>query len=190
MLRLFYPWEFAQSVFAIDFARLYAMGFRGLIFDIDNTLVPHGADSTPEIDALFARLHQMGFRSLMLSNNGPDRIRRFLQNIDAGFIDNAQKPRKKGYRQALARLGLERQQVVVIGDQVFTDIFGANRCRIPNILVRYIGYDPDADPGKRRRLEQRILNRYEKSPCRHRLGEILSAPTAAGEGTSGRDTAT
>lgn len=173
MLRLFYPWEFAQSVFDIDFSRLYAQGFRGLIFDIDNTLVPHGADSTPEIDALFARLHQMGFRTLMLSNNGPERIRRFLRNIDADFIDNAGKPGKKGYRQALARLGLERQQVLVIGDQVFTDILGANRCRIPNLLVRYIGYDPAADPGKRRRLEQRLLNRYAKSACRHRLGQIL-----------------
>ena len=167
------PWAFAPDVGAIDFGALWAAGYRGLLFDVDNTLVPHGADSTPEVDALFAQLKDLGFRCLMLSDNGPARLRRFLRNIDADFIDNAGKPRKKGYREALRRLGLPREQVVMIGDQLFTDILGANRCGIPNILVRYIGYDPDADPGKRRRLEAKILRRYEASPAMGRLNEAI-----------------
>ncbi len=162
MLQLFYPSEYVDSVFDIDFEALYARGFRGLLFDIDNTLVPHGADSTPEVDALFEKLQRIGFRSLMLSNNGKARIERFLQNIDARFIDNAGKPRPGAYREAVRLLGLRKDQVLVIGDQVFTDILGANLSGLSSILVRFIGWQTETDIGKRRKLEQRILKRYEK----------------------------
>ena len=131
MLGLFCPQGFAPDVWAIDFAALRRAGYEGLLFDVDNTLVPHGADPTPETDALFAELNRLGFRCLILSDNGPDRLRRFLKNVDADFIDNAGKPRKRGYREALRRLGLPPEKVVMIGDQVFTDVLGANRCRIP-----------------------------------------------------------
>ena len=168
MLQLFYPTEYVDSVWDIDFAALYAKGYRGLLFDIDNTLVPHGADSTPEIDALFARLHEMGFRSLMLSNNGKSRVERFLRNIDALYLDNAGKPRPKGYKKALRLLGLPKKQVLVIGDQVFTDILGANLSGMKSILVRFIGWQTVTDPGKRRKLEQRILKCYEARRSRKR----------------------
>ena len=180
---LFCPWAFAESVFEIDFEALYGLGYRGLLFDVDNTLVPHGADSTPEIDALFARLKTLGFRCLMLSDNGPARLQRFLRNIDADCIDNAGKPKKKGFREALRHLGLPRDQVVMIGDQVFTDVLGANRCGIPSILVRYIGYDPAADPGKRRRLEAKFLHRYEHRPAMHRLDQVIQKEAAQNEQT-------
>ena len=93
MLGLFCPQGFAPDVWAIDFAALRRAGYEGLLFDVDNTLVPHGADPTPETDALFAELDRLGFRCLILSDNGPDRLRRFLANVDADFIDNAGKPR-------------------------------------------------------------------------------------------------
>lgn len=173
MLGLFCPQGFAPDVWAIDFAALRRAGYEGLLFDVDNTLVPHGADPTPETDALFAELDRLGFRCLILSDNGPDRLRRFLKNVDADFIDNAGKPRKRGYREALRRLGLPPQKVVMIGDQVFTDVLGANRCRIPSILVRYIGWDPDADPGKRRRAEAWILKHTAHKPARHRLDGFI-----------------
>ncbi len=182
MLNLFCPRGFAPEVRAIDFDALWQAGYRGLLFDVDNTLVPHGADSTPEVDALFARLRRIGFRCLILSDNGPDRIRRFLTNIDADFIDNAGKPRKRGYREALRRLELPPQQVLMIGDQVFTDVLGANRCGIPSILVRYIGWDPAVDPGKRRRAEAWILAHTETRPVRHQMdGFILEEARANGQ---------
>ena len=161
MLRLLYPGDYVDSVFDIDFAALYETGYRGLLFDIDNTLVPHGADSTAEVDALFAKLHAMGFRSLMLSNNGKSRIERFLKNIDAQYLDNAGKPRPKGYRRAVQMLGLPKNQVLVIGDQLFTDILGANLSGLSSILVKFIGHETVTDPGKRRRMEQRVLRHYE-----------------------------
>ena len=77
MFKLFYPYEYVESVFSIDYNKLYDMGYRGLIFDIDNTLVHHGDDSTPEIDNLFKVIQNIGFKTLLLSNNNEERIKKF-----------------------------------------------------------------------------------------------------------------
>lgn len=157
MLRKYYPGAYVQSVFAIDFEGLYRKGYRGIIFDVDNTLVHHGEDSTPQVDELFARLHTMGFRTVILSNNGPARLERFLKNIDCPYIDNGDKPAPGGYLRALELLELPKEQVICIGDQVFSDIYGANRCGIDNILVRYLRKSEKEKIGIKRTLEKGIL---------------------------------
>ena len=65
MIHLLFPDAYANSVFSIDYPILWKMGFRALIFDIDNTLVHHGADSTPKVDAFFAELQNL-FRCFFL----------------------------------------------------------------------------------------------------------------------------
>ena len=66
MFKKLYPYEYVESVFTIDYNKLYNNGYRGLIFDIDNTLVPHGEDSTPQIDELFKKIQKMGFKTFLL----------------------------------------------------------------------------------------------------------------------------
>ena len=78
MLKIFYPYEYVESVFSIDYKKLYEKGYRGLIFDIDNTLVHHGEDSTREIDELFKEVQKIGFKTLVLSNNSEKRVQKFL----------------------------------------------------------------------------------------------------------------
>ena len=82
MIKKYYPYEYAESVFMIDYQKLYQKGFRGIIFDIDNTLVHHGDDSTPEIDDLFRKIQGLGLKTLLLSNNDRGRVERFIKNID------------------------------------------------------------------------------------------------------------
>ena len=82
MIKKYYPYEYAESVFMIDYQKLYQKGFRGIIFDIDNTLVHHGDDSTPEIDNLFRKIQGLGLKTLLLSNNDRGRVERFIKNID------------------------------------------------------------------------------------------------------------
>ena len=82
MFKILYPFEYAESVFAIDYEKLYRKGYRAVIFDIDNTLVHHGEDSTEEVDELFRSIHRTGLKTLLLSNNDEPRIRRFMRNID------------------------------------------------------------------------------------------------------------
>ncbi|MEI3400970.1 MAG: hypothetical protein V8R51_00780 [Clostridia bacterium] len=69
MFKVFYPYEYVDSVFSINYDELYNKGYRGIIFDIDNTLVHHGDDATKEIEELFKEIHNIGFKTLLLSNN-------------------------------------------------------------------------------------------------------------------------
>lgn len=173
MLQDFYPFNHAKSVFTIDYAKLYDMGYRGLVFDIDNTLVHHGDDSTPQVDQLFADLHQMGFSTLLLSNNDQARVLRFLRNIDSLYVCDAEKPEVAGYIKALDMLGLPANQVLVIGDQLFKDILGANRVGLASILVDFIRQEGETKLGKTRRLEQVVLEFYRRDRSLfNRLGDI------------------
>ncbi|MBQ6380502.1 MAG: YqeG family HAD IIIA-type phosphatase [Clostridia bacterium] len=173
MLALLYPYEYVESAFAIDYERLYENGYRALIFDIDNTLVPHGADATAQTDALLQQLQARGFQTFILSNNGVARIERFIQNVPMPYLDNAKKPLPFSYRKALKALGVNRKQAVFIGDQVFTDILGANLSGMASILVKYIGYYEAGAKGKRRDTEAKILARYQASTrYTHRLGNV------------------
>ena len=173
MLKKYYPYEYVESVFTINYKKLYEMGFRGIIFDVDNTLVPHGEDSTPEIDDLFKKIQDIGFKTYILSDNGKKRLNKFLENIDCQYIDNANKPQPDNYFKAIENMGLDKSKVVYIGDQVFTDILGANRCGIASILVKFIGFYTEKKIGIKRNIEKIILRMYSKSKkYQHRLGNI------------------
>lgn len=173
MLKNLYPYEYVESVFTIDYKKLYEKGYRGIIFDIDNTLVPHGEDSTPEVDELFKKIQNLGFKTFLLSDNGKKRIEKFLENIDCPYIDNANKPSTENYYKAIEIMGLNKKEVIFIGDQTFTDILGANNCGIANILVKYIGYYKKQKIGIKRNIEKVILKLYGKSKkYQYRLGNI------------------
>ncbi len=174
MLKIFYPYEYVESVFTIDYNKLYNKGFRGIIFDIDNTLVHHGDDSTKEIDELFKFIQDIGFKTLLLSNNGEKRIKRFLKNIDSLYICNANKPKTDNYLKAVKMMNITKKETIFIGDQIFTDIFGANKSGIANILVEFIRCENETKIGKRRQLEKIVLKLYNKNKkFRHRLGNIV-----------------
>lgn len=174
MFRKFYPYEYVESVFSIDYNQLYKNGYRGLIFDIDNTLVHHGDDSTKEIDDLFKTIQNIGFKTLLLSNNNEERIQRFLKNIDSLYICDAEKPKVDNYLKAVEMLGIKKEQIIHIGDQVFTDILGANRSGIASILVKFIRTKDEIKIGKRRQLEKIILKFYKKNKkFQNRLGNII-----------------
>ena len=173
MLEMFYPYEYVDSVFSIDFQALWEKGYRGLIFDIDNTLVHHGDDATAEVDGLFLRLHSIGFKALLLSNNTAERVARFTQNIDCPYIADANKPNPASYRKAVEMLRIRNDEAIVIGDQIFTDIYGANRSGIPSILVHYIQLPGETKIGVRRHIEKIILQFYNwNGACKGRIGNI------------------
>lgn len=173
MFKNFYPWAHVGSVFDIDYDHLLRNGFRALIFDIDNTLVHHGDDSTQEVDALFIRLHDKGFKTVLLTNNSRSRVERFIKNIDTQYVCEANKPARDGYIKALEISGIPREETVCIGDQLFSDILGANKCGIPCILVEYIRQENESRIGIKRHLEKIILKFYRNNrKYFNRLGKI------------------
>lgn len=174
MLQKFYPYEYVDNVFDIDYEKIFRKGFRGVIFDIDMTLVPHGEDSTPEVDALFEKIHDAGLKTLLLTNNDASRVKRFIKNIDTPYICDADKPAPDNYLKAIKVLGIKKDEAIFVGDQIFTDILGANKSGLPAILVKYVTAHKEKHIGVRRRLEKIILKLYSmNSSCRHRLGDIL-----------------
>ena len=174
MFKIFYPYEYVKSVFAINYNKLYSKGYKGLIFDIDNTLVHHGDDSTKEVDELFRYIQQIGFKTIILSNNSEERVKRFLKNINSLYIYDAKKPAVSNYLKTLEKLGLRKEEMIVIGDQIFTDIWGANRSGITSILVEFIRKENETKIGKKRQIEKIILWFYKKNKAfQNRIGNIV-----------------
>ena len=158
----FYPDEYLDSAYDIDYEGLYRKGYRGLLFDIDNTLVPHGAPADERAKALFKRLKAIGFRSCFLSNNQIGRVSSFNEEVHEIFIENAHKPSVKSYRKAMKLLGTDESTTVFIGDQLFTDIYGARRTGIPCILVKPIHPKEEIQIVLKRYLEKIVLHFYRK----------------------------
>ena len=171
MLEMLYPSAYLPDVFSIDYPKLQALGYQGVLFDIDNTLVHHGDDATPEIEHLFAYLHSLGLKTLLFSDNSWQRVERFNRSIGAPFLAEAGKPDPAACRKAASMLGLTESQVVCVGDQIFKDILGANRCGMASILVDFIRLPDEKHFGKRRAVEKIILWFYRKNRrCYNRLG--------------------
>ena len=174
VLKWYYPWEYAGSVFDIDYKALASGGYKAVIFDIDNTLVHHGDDSTPEVDGLFEEIHSAGLKTLLLTNNDEERVLRFIRNIDTLYVCDAEKPDTSGYRKALEMLGVSAKETVCAGDQIFTDVLGANRAGIPSMLVHYITIPGVTKIGKKRYIEKLIMRFWRRSrKYSHRLGSII-----------------
>ncbi len=163
MFEMFFPDRYVASTYVIDFEKLYAEGIRGLIFDIDNTLVPHGAPADERALVLFKRLKEIGFKCCLISNNQEPRVKMFNEKIQVDYVYNAHKPSTKNYIKAMEIMGTDRNSSVFIGDQLFTDVWGAKRAGIPNILVKPIHPKEEIQIVIKRRLERIVLYYYKRS---------------------------
>lgn len=162
MFERFFPDESVSSTYDIDFQSLYEEGYRGILFDIDNTLVEHGKGASDQALDLFRRLEEMGFQCCLISNNKKQRVSSFNEKIGAHMIFNAHKPRRKGYREAMEMMGTNKENTLFVGDQLFTDIWGAKRIGIRNILVKPINRNEEIQIVLKRYLEKIILKEYRQ----------------------------
>lgn len=163
MFDMFFPDRYVASTYVIDFEKLYEKGYRGLIFDIDNTLVPHGAPADERAIALFERLKKIGFKCCLISNNQEPRVKMFNEKIRVDYVYNAHKPSTKNYIKAMEIMGTNKANSVFIGDQLFTDVWGAKRTGIHNILVKPIHPKEEIQIVIKRRLEKIVLYFYKRS---------------------------
>lgn len=167
MFNMFFPDEIQASTYDIDFENLYEQGIRGVLFDIDNTLVEHGADATERAVALFQRLDQIGIKSCLISNNKEERVLRFNKEIGTKYIYDAHKPSGRNYRKAMELMETDLSNTIFVGDQLFTDVYGAKRIGMRNILVRPIDPKEEIQIVLKRYLEKIVLHFYEKEKKRH-----------------------
>ena len=162
MFETFFPDEYAASTYIIPFEELYEEGYRGLIFDIDNTLVMHGAPADERAKKLFARLKEIGYQCCLLSNNQEPRVKMFNRDVNVHYIYDAHKPSVKNYEKAMKLMGTEKGNTIFIGDQLFTDVWGAKRTGIRNILVKPIHPKEEIQIALKRQLERIVLYFYKR----------------------------
>lgn len=158
----FFPDNEIKSAYSIPYEKLYAQGYRGLMFDVDNTLVPHGAPADKKAKRLFARLKSIGFDTVLISNNKEPRVKSFANEVGSRYIYMAGKPSKKGYLRAMDLMGTDSKNTVFIGDQLFTDVWGAKRCGVITYLTRPIHPKEEIQIVIKRRFEAIVLYFYHK----------------------------
>lgn len=162
MLEKFYPTIWEDSTYKIPFEKWYQKGYRGIIFDIDNTLVPHDAPATRQARELFDRLHKIGFDTCLASNNKEPRVASFAGKVNSKYIYKAGKPKPSGYMRAMKLMGTRKENTLFVGDQIFTDILGANLAQITTILVNPIHPKEEIQIVLKRYLEKIVLFFYKR----------------------------
>lgn len=164
MLKYLLPQAHVNTIYEIDLAELRKQGVKGIITDLDNTLV--GADeplATPELVAWLKEVEQSGFKVMIVSNNRKDRVAAFADPLSIPYIYRARKPYIRAFRKALKKLDLSARESVVVGDQLMTDVLGANRMGIHTIWVKPIALQAEGWGTKfNRRLERWVISRLKK----------------------------
>lgn len=162
MFEKFFPDDYQKSVYVIPFEQLYEEGVRGILFDIDNTLVQHGAPADDRAKRLFERLKKIGFSTCLISNNQEVRVKMFNREIKTNYIFNAHKPGKRNYKKAMEIMGTDISDTIFIGDQLFTDVWGSKRCGMRNILVKPLHPKEEIQIVLKRYVERLVLHYYKK----------------------------
>jgi HAD superfamily phosphatase (TIGR01668 family) len=136
-LKSFCPTWTASSVTAIPPEFFQSHGVRGVILDLDNTLVPwRGAEIPPAVADWVQRTRAAGLRLCIVSNtHRPERLKRLAAAFDIPYIPGSAKPGRRGFLQALEVMETPARETAVVGDQVMTDIWGGNRCGLMTVLV-------------------------------------------------------
>ena len=159
---ILYPGEEAASYDSIDYRKLYEEGYRGIIYDIDNTLVPHGAPADDRVVAFFKDLKKIGFKTCLISNNKKERVLPFARAVGAKAVWKAGKPSGRNYLLACRIMGTKAGNTVFVGDQIFTDVLGANLAGIRSVLVQPIHPKEEIQIVLKRYLENVVLFCYHR----------------------------
>ena len=155
-----FPTEYYNSTYSIDFEKYYRLGYRGIIFDIDNTLVPHNAPQDARSKELFKKLNDIGYKVCFVSNNKEPRVKSFNKDVGGSYVFKANKPSPKGYIKAMNNMGTTRENTLFVGDQIFTDIWGANKAKLHSILVKQIDKKEEIQIILKRIIEKPIIALY------------------------------
>lgn len=130
------PDLYKQDISAINIDLLKQRGIAAVILDLDNTLDSHETKTPSDKAAYFLNsLRERGFLVCVISNGKHVRVKAYLAGLDIPFVAKAGKPFKKSYLCALKELHCRPDNTAFIGDQIFTDIWGANRMGLYTILV-------------------------------------------------------
>ena len=156
-----FPDVYADGAWSVDFDALFDQGIRGIILDVDNTLVPYYVpDPDVRTVAGIHRLKEKGFSLYIVSNGRESRVKRFNQGLGLPYFCHAGKPGSKGFLKARRYMRLAPEQIAVVGDQIFTDVWGGNRLGMYTVLVRQVSRRDEWITAVKRPLEKIVMLAY------------------------------
>lgn len=163
MYKYFLPDEYVKDIFQISPEALKEKGIKGIITDLDNTLVEWDRpEATPEIIEWVKMMQDAGLQVTILSNNNIGRVETFCGPLGTPFICEARKPLAKNFKKALASMGLQKEEAVMVGDQLMTDILGGNRFGLHTILVVPVASSDGFVTKFNRMIERRIMAKLKR----------------------------
>ncbi|TCN24630.1 YqeG family HAD IIIA-type phosphatase [Mesobacillus foraminis] len=163
MLKHFLPDQHVKNIFEITPESLKRKNIKGIITDLDNTLVEWDRPSaTPELMQWFEEIKKHGILVTIVSNNNENRVKFFADPLGIPYIYQARKPMGRAFRRALREMDLKKEETVVIGDQLLTDVLGGNRSGFHTILVVPVTQTDGFFTRINRTVERRILNWFRK----------------------------
>ncbi|MED1863165.1 YqeG family HAD IIIA-type phosphatase [Fictibacillus nanhaiensis] len=168
MLKHFLPDQHVQNILDITPEMLVERGVKGIITDLDNTLVEWDRpEATPELIKWFTSIKEKGILITIVSNNTQHRVKSFSDPVGIPFIYSARKPMTKAFKRALKDMKLKNEQVVVIGDQLLTDVLGGNRIGLHTILVVPVASSDGFWTRFNRKIERIILSWMKRKGMLH-----------------------
>lgn len=165
---LFKPKMYRKNIYDIDYNKLKKLNIKLLIFDLDNTIcLIDDLSLSKEIYDLFSKLHK-SFEIVIISNNHVPRVKNISDKLKCDYKANSMKPLLKSYKKILKKYNLKPNEVAMIGDQIVTDILGANRMKIYSILVDPMSYKDLKITKLNRFIERQIFKKYQKKHIMNR----------------------
>ena len=160
----FIPDMYQKSIYHIDYDKLYEDGIRCLLFDLDNTCVPYkDREPNKKLKELFDNLRDDGFKVIIFSNASKKRISPFKKYLNVDCSASSRKPFSGKFLKIMKLFKYQLHEVAIVGDQLFTDIYGGNRVGIKTILVNPMSKDDAFGTKFFRYLENRKFKKMKKS---------------------------
>jgi len=167
MFEMFFPKLFVDKIQEIDFDILKKKGIKGLILDIDNTLVPqHMAEADEDAVRWIEKVKGTGFKVCIVSNATKKRVIKFNEKLKLFAIHRALKPGTKAFKKAARLMDLPAENIAVVGDQIFTDIYGGNLAKMYTVLVKPIHVSSESIFVQLKRFPEKIVLKHYKRNSR------------------------
>ncbi|WP_269052046.1 YqeG family HAD IIIA-type phosphatase [Sporosarcina sp. G11-34] len=163
VFKKFLPNEYVKDIFCIKPEKLKEKGIKGIITDLDNTLVEWDRpEATPEVIDWLSTMKEAEILVTIVSNNHAERVEAFCKPLGIPFVSRARKPLNSPFIRALDMMEVKKEEVVVIGDQLLTDILGGNRKGLHTILVVPVASSDALITRFNRMFERRIMAGFKR----------------------------